>query len=209
MAPLWYSLRAQELTGYGNASARFKDSFLTRTRFFVKDDSTGFMPERADLRMPLFVLMGMVGVLAAMCAVNVATLLLLRAAGRVREISMRYALGAARTRIISQLLVEGGVLGVCGAAAGVALSPLIASTLVRLMINSDDPTRAPYSSNVDARILLFAAGCVSAGDTGSSALLRPCSSCVPDWLRLCASRRGPHRRSRSSFARLRSDCRLR
>jgi len=156
MAPLWYSLRAQELTGYRNASARFKDSFLTRTRFFVKDDSTGFMPERADLRMPLFVLMGMVGVLAAMCAVNVATLLLLRAAGRVREISMRYALGAARTRIISQLLVEGGVLGACGAVAGVALSPLIARTLVRLMINSDDPTRTPYSSNVDARILFFA-----------------------------------------------------
>jgi predicted permease len=156
MAPLWYSLRAQELTGYRNASARFKDNFLTRTRFFVKDDSTGFMPERADLRMPLFVLMGMVGVLAAMCAVNVATLLLLRAAGRVREISMRYALGAARTRIISQLLVEGGVLGACGAAAGIGLSPIIASTLVRLMIDSDDQTRAPYSSNVDARILLFA-----------------------------------------------------
>ena len=87
----------------------------------VLDDSTGFMPRRADLKTPLLVLMGMVFVLAAMCAVNVATLLLLRAAGRVREISMRYALGAARSRIVSQLLVEGGVLGLCGAVAGVTL----------------------------------------------------------------------------------------
>ena len=110
LAPLWYSLRAQELTGYSTASARFKDSFLNKTHLNVLDDSAGFMPERAELRTPLLVLMGMVGVLAAMCAVNVATLLLLRAAGRVREISMRYALGAARTRIVSQLLIEGGLL---------------------------------------------------------------------------------------------------
>ena len=156
MAPLWHALRAQELLGYGNVSARFKDKFLNQTRLFVKDDSAGFMPERADLRTPLFVLMGMVGVLALMCAVNVATLLLLRAAGRVREISMRYALGAARSRIIAQLLIEGGLLGACGAIAGIAFSPVIASALIRMIGGSDDPTQAtPYSVSVDGRILLF------------------------------------------------------
>jgi len=156
MAPLWHALRAQELLGYGNVSARFKDKFLNQTRLFVKDDSAGFMPERADLRTPLFVLMGMVGVLALMCAVNVATLLLLRAAGRVREISMRYALGAARSRIIAQLLIEGGLLGACGAIAGIAFSPVIASALIRMISGSDDPTQAtPYSVSVDGRILLF------------------------------------------------------
>ena len=155
LGPLWHSLRVQELTGYGSVSARFKNGFLNRTHLAVKDDSTGFMPERAELRTPLLVLMGMVGVLAVMCAVNVATLLLLRAAGRVREISMRYALGAARSRIISQLLVEGGVLGLCGAFAGIALSPLIAKTLASMIAQSDDPTNAPYSSSVDARVLFF------------------------------------------------------
>ena len=155
MAPLWYSLRAQELNGYESASAHFKDRFLKQTHISVLDDSTGFMPERADLRTPLLVLMGMVGVLAAMCAVNIATLLLLRAAGRVREISMRYALGAARVRIISQLLVEGAVLGACGAIAGVAISPLIAQTLVRLMTGSNDIADVPYSTSIDARILGF------------------------------------------------------
>jgi len=158
LGPLWHSLRAQELTGYGNVSPRFKDGFLNRTRIFVKDDSTGFMPERANLRMPLMVLMGMVGVLAAMCAVNVATLLLLRAAGRVREISMRYALGAARLRIVSQLLIEGFVLGGCGALAGILLSPLIASALVRMIARSSDAIDAPYSASVDGRILFFTLG---------------------------------------------------
>jgi len=155
MGPLWHSLRAQELSGYNNPTARFKDGFVNKTRIFVKDDSTGFMPERADLRMPLLVLMGMVGVLAAMCAVNVATLLLLRAAGRLREISMRYALGAARLRIVLQLLIEGFVLGGCGAIAGTLLSPLIANALVGMIANSNDATDAPYSATVDGRILLF------------------------------------------------------
>ncbi len=159
LGPLWHSLRAQELTGYGNTSAQFKHRFLDQTRLFVKDDSTGFMPRRDDLKTPLYVLMGMVGVLAAMCAINVATLLLLRAAGRVREISMRYALGAARSRIVSQLFVEGGVLGLCGAIAGVALSPLIARGLVSMIASGDDPTQqGPYSTSVDVRILLYALG---------------------------------------------------
>lgn len=155
LGPLWHALRAQELTGYGSVSARFKTKFLDQTHLSVKDDSTGFMPERADLRTPLMVLMGMVGVIAAMCAVNVAILLLLRAAGRVREISIRYALGAARSAIVSQLLIEGCVLGAAGAIGGVALSPVITKALVRLIYNGDDPTQAPYSTAVDGRILLF------------------------------------------------------
>jgi len=154
LEPLWYSLRAQELTGYASASAHFKEKFL-KTHLSVKEDSTGFMPERAELKTPLMVLMGMVGVLAAMCAVNIATLLLLRAAGRSREIAMRYALGAARGRIVAQLLAEGGVLGALGAIAGVAISPLICKVLLRLMANSGDPSDEPYSASVDLRILLF------------------------------------------------------
>ena len=71
--------------------------------------------------------MSMAGLLVAMCAINVATLLLLRAAGRAREMSMRYALGAKRSRIVSQLLVEGGLLGLAGAAAGLRFAPVVAA----------------------------------------------------------------------------------
>ncbi len=156
LGPLWRSLRAYELTLYKSRSEHFKQHFLD-TSLKVLDDSTGYAPERAELKTPLIVLMSMAGLLVAMCAINVATLLLLRAAGRVREMSMRYALGAKRSRIISQLLVEGGLLGLAGAAVGLALAPLVATTLVRLMTSSD-PGQEPYSSAIDMRVLLFTLG---------------------------------------------------
>jgi putative ABC transport system permease protein len=154
LGPLWHSLRAYELTLYKSRSDRFKKSFLDNSRLKVLDDSKGFSPSRMDLKKPLIILMSMAGLLVALCSINVATLLLLRAAGRAREMSMRYALGAKRSRIVAQLLVEGGLLGLAGAAAGLALAPVVAQTLVRLMTSSD-PGKEPYSASIDAHVLLF------------------------------------------------------
>jgi predicted permease len=154
LGPLWHSLRANELTLYKKASPRFKKSFLDDSRLQVKDDSTGFSPDRVGLKTPLTILMSMAGLLVAMCAINIATLLLLRASARAREMSMRYALGAKRARIISQLLVEGGLLGLFGAAAGLALAPVVVRTLLRLMTNAD-PGSEPYSTSIDGRVLIF------------------------------------------------------
>jgi predicted permease len=157
LGPLWHSLRAYELTLYKSRTERFKNSFLDNSRLKVLDDSKGFSPNRIDLEKPLIILMSMAGLLVAMCAINVATLLLLRAAGRAREMSMRYALGAKRSRIVALLLVEGGLLGITGAAAGLALAPLVATTLVRLMTNAA-PGEEPYSTSIDTRVLLFTLG---------------------------------------------------
>jgi predicted permease len=154
LGPLWHALRAHELTLYKARSERFKKKFLDDSRLQVKDDSTGFSPDRMQLKTPLIILMSMAGLLVALCAINVATLLLLRAAGRAREMSMRYALGAKRGRVMVQLLVEGGLLGLAGAAAGIAFAPVVARTLMRLMSNAD-PGSEPYSSSIDARLLLF------------------------------------------------------
>ncbi len=154
LEPLWHSLRANELTLYKTPTARFKKNFLDNSHLKVLDDSTGFSPDRMELKTPLIILMSMAGLLVAMCAINVATLLLLRAAGRAREMSMRYALGAKRGRIISQLLVEGGLLGLAGGAAGLALAPVVATSLVRLMTNAE-PGHEPYSTSIDMRVLLF------------------------------------------------------
>ena len=157
LAPLWHALRAEELTLYKERTERFSKNFLDNSHLVVQDDSRGFSPGRADLRTPLIILMSMAGLLVAMCAINVATLLLLRAAARAREMSMRYALGASRPRIVSQLFIEGGILGLAGALAGLAFAPLVANALVRLMTQADPGSEA-YSAVIDSRVLLFTLG---------------------------------------------------
>ena len=154
LAPLWHSLREYEFTLYKDHSDRFRHNFVDSSRLKVVDDSRGFNPDRLNLQKPLAILMSMAGLLVLLCAVNVATLLLLRAANRIREMSMRYALGARRGRIISQLMIEGSMLGLIGAAAGLFLAPVVARILVRIITNSD-PGSEPYSASIDTRVLLF------------------------------------------------------
>ncbi len=157
MGPLWRSLRAEEFASFKSTSERFHKRFVDLSTIRVLDDSKGFNPNRIDLQKPLVILMSMACLLVVLCAINVATLLLLRAANRAREMSMRYALGANRSRIFSQLMIEGGVLGLTGAIAGILLAPVVATALVRILTNSD-PGAEPYSASVDIRVLLFTLG---------------------------------------------------
>ena len=154
LGPMWHSLRTAEFALHKHQTELFRKNFIDNSHLHVIDDSRGFNPNRSDLQRPLVILMSMAGLLVGMCAINVATLLLLRASARAREMSMRYALGARKARILSQLLVEGGLLGVCGAAAGLAVAPVVARILVRVM-TSADPGTEPYSTAIDGRVLLF------------------------------------------------------
>ena len=153
MAPLWHALRQAELPLFRNTSRIFVTRFVTNSRLHVLDGSRGFSYSRNNLRGPLLVVMGLAALVLLMAAVNVASLVLVRAAGRVREISMRYALGAGRSRVVRQLLAEGLLPGLLGAAAGLAVAPAAIRFLVSRMSNgAGDP---PFSTQLDPRLLAF------------------------------------------------------
>ena len=129
--PLWYSIRADELKEIKNASASFREKFLDKSHLLLLDASKGFSPLRESMRTPLLILMGMVALVALMACANMASLLLVRAASRVREMSVRYALGAERRRILRQLLVEGLILGLSGGLLGILAAPQISVFLTK------------------------------------------------------------------------------
>ena len=85
----------------------------------------GLRPMRSflikDVRTPLLVLLGAVGLLLLLACTNVANLMLVRSNDRVREVALRHALGAGRVRVARQMLTEGALIALAGGLIGLVI----------------------------------------------------------------------------------------
>jgi len=106
-----------------------------------------------SVRQSLILLFGAVGLVLLISCVNVANLLLARASGRSREIAVRQALGAQRTRLIRQFVVESLLLFLLGGIAGFATLFFAKTFLLRLV-----PHSLPHLNEISINwsVLVFA-----------------------------------------------------
>jgi predicted permease len=108
-----------------------------------------------DVKRPLWILLGTVGIVLVIACANVANLLVVRAASRRRESAVRRALGAARGAMIRSQMAEALVLAVSGGVAGTLLAWVAVPLIVRAA-----PENVPRigAAGIDATALLFCAG---------------------------------------------------
>ena len=122
-------------------------------RVILDPGGQGLDSLRLAYHKPLLILMAVVGLTLLMACANLAGLLLARANARQKEIMLRLAVGANRGRLVRQLLVEGGVLAVAGAVAGLGFAWWGVRALVALVATGMAPIPVEITPNV--RVLSF------------------------------------------------------
>lgn len=113
----------------------------------LHDEVTG------SFRPALFILLAAVGLLLLIACINVASLLLARAASRAREVAVRAAIGATRRRLVRQFLTESLLLAVAGAVLGIGLAAGLVKAII-VATPMDVPRLA--QAGVDGGALAFA-----------------------------------------------------
>jgi predicted permease len=135
--------------GFPHASAEQRARFLAST-LELHPAGRGTDGFRGRLEQPLLVLMAATFLVLLLACLNVANLSLARFFARRRELALRAALGATRTQLLRQLLVQTAMLALAGGALGVLLAPAVTRALIRFL-----PPAVDLSPQIDLRVLAF------------------------------------------------------
>jgi predicted permease len=123
--------------------------------FVVESGSQGLAAATHDYSAPIYVLSALTGFVLLLACANLANLLLARSAARQREMSVRLALGASRSRVLRQVLTESLLLSSLGGIAGFGLGYLGRNIIPHLLSSAWRP--APFNARFDLGIFAFTA----------------------------------------------------
>jgi putative ABC transport system permease protein len=118
--------------------------------------ANGFSNLREGSSTSLWLLLGLSGLVLLIACANLANLMLARASMREREITVRLALGASRTRLVAQMLSESALLAVVGTVCGGLLAAVLSRFLIAFISTPNNPIF--LDMRTDWRVLGFAAG---------------------------------------------------
>jgi predicted permease len=136
-----------------NASPEERDAYM-KIILRLAPAATGISGLRGQFGQPLEILMVVVGIVLLIACANLASLTLARGAARHKEIAVRQALGASRTRLIRQLLTECALLSSAGALLGVLFAHWTAALLLHI-ISTQQNTVFLLDLSLNTRILGF------------------------------------------------------
>jgi len=122
----------------------------------VTSGATGVSQLRGQYQDPLWILLATTGLVLLIACANLANLLLARASAREREIAVRQAIGASRSRLILQLLSESMLLALLGAALGAGLAAALSRGLIAFL--TTEQNRMFVGLAIDFRVLGFTTG---------------------------------------------------
>ncbi len=123
--------------------------------FAAQPGARGFTYLRMFFRKPLLAMLVMCAGILLLACLNLASLLMARSAARERELATRLALGATRSRLIQQLLIESLLITLLGTAAGLAAAPLVDRSLASMLMSGF--WNAYIYISLDLRVFLFVA----------------------------------------------------